>query len=62
MNPRSCPNQEEGCIGDKNLSESLLGRRSGHEEGYMQQETRTRMAVPGRVRGPSSDPVEIKGL
>lgn len=44
------------------VSESLLGGRNGHEEKYVQQQTRTQMAVPGRVWGPSSDPVEIKEL
>lgn len=62
MNLKSCPNREQGCIADRSLSESLLAGRNGCDERYVQQETRTRMAVSGRVQGPSSDPVEIKGL
>lgn len=31
------------------VSESLLDRKNGHEERYVQQQTRTQMAVPGRV-------------
>lgn len=31
------------------VSESLPGGKNGHEERYVQQQTRTQMAVPGRV-------------